>query len=166
MACCSSGGGTLQLVKAARSRMPQVMLLDLVPGETLEFPKNPSQSPTFTRLRLLNVSSALVAYKARGMAVWHALSNINIFPCSHSESPLYCTSHWRLLPLFLRSFQVKSTAPRSYMIKPSAGAIRKGEAAEVRIFRRLPEDGEPDEVSEKGRRDRFLVQAAPADTED
>jgi len=69
----------------------------------------------------------------------------------------------------LVAFKVKSTARSSYVIKPSTGQIRRGEAAEVQIQRRSPEDtGEAgEETSAKAKRpDRFLVQAVVADTEE
>lgn len=70
------------------------------------------------------------------------------------------------------AFKVKSTAPKNYVIKPSTGSIRRGEAAEVQIHRRQEdaEAGAGDEesaASTKAKRpDRFLVQAALVDSDE
>jgi translation initiation factor 3 subunit I len=63
------------------------------------------------------------------------------------------------------AFKVKTTASKSYTIKPGTGSIRRGGSADVILVQRLPEDGAAP-PSEKGRKpDRFLVQAAAVETE-
>lgn len=72
----------------------------------------------------------------------------------------------------LVAYKVKSTAPKSYVIKPSAGSIRKGESTEVQIIRRTDDDAEEGGGDKEGKgsasekKHRFLVQAAPADTDE
>lgn len=54
-------------------------------------------------------------------------------------------------------FKVKTTAPKSYLVKPSAGAVGPGEVAEVLVVIQ-------NHVVSKGAvSDRFLVQAVPCD---
>lgn len=72
----------------------------------------------------------------------------------------------------LVAYKVKSTAPKSYVIKPSTGSIRRGEAAEVQIARKASEEESAQDGAGSGaaarekRPDRFLVQAALVDSDE
>lgn len=66
----------------------------------------------------------------------------------------------------LVAYKVKSTATKLFVIRPSAGSIRKGDSIEVQIARK-PIEGSEDGAGKTSKRgDRFLVQAAVVESED
>lgn len=107
-----------------------------------------------------------------------ALSLLQVQPDTRLEFPSNAAGSMAKLRLSnvssgLVAFKVKSTAPKTYVIKPSSGSVRKGEQAEIQIMRRPPDeqDGDGSKPGEaagakKGRPDRFLVQAAVVDTDE
>lgn len=68
------------------------------------------------------------------------------------------------------AYKLKSTAPKSYSIKPSQATLKQSEAFDVQIVRRPPEpdmsEEEPGPGVKAKKPDRFLVQAAILDTDE
>eukprot|EP00927_Polykrikos_kofoidii_P062487 TRINITY_DN572_c0_g1_i2.p1 TRINITY_DN572_c0_g1~~TRINITY_DN572_c0_g1_i2.p1 ORF type:complete len:246 (+),score=52.36 TRINITY_DN572_c0_g1_i2:98-835(+) len=80
------------------------------------------------------------------------------------KSPNSATSH-ELLKLTNKStgyvaFKVKTTAPKSYLVRPSTGVLKAGATTEVQIILQQPGQGTDAQASLH----RFLVQAVPSTT--